>query len=345
MAKRKETPPQDKKSSLSDLRAKYGRPDTVFHDTKISVINDLWGGGIPSGKIIEIHSDAGLGKTTLSIQIARGAYLENGLKVGFLDTEHALDVSLKRAMEIHLKYEFDDPETPSFCHLSPAYYGEIEEATYFLMQNGYNLIILDSLTNAVPDARTDGSITKSRPGIKSMMQSLYLEQFKPLLARAGITLILVNHMRFNIKLMGSTMLEPAGGKALQFDTDIRMGMSRKAWNKKGDEIVGTQLALQTIKNKLTQPFRVTLCNFVFGKGINEIASLFDLALDRGIIKQSGSYFSWGDSKIGQGRDKAETVVKENVDKIREELGELTSLVNETNISSMQDADESDFEKP
>lgn len=346
MSKKKD----DSSKSLSELRAKYGRPDTEFLTTGSSVLDELWGGGTPSGKIIEIHSDAGVGKTTIAIQCAREGYLKAGLKVGFMDTEHALDAALKRVMDVE-QYEFDDKDAPSFCHLSPAFYSEIEDTTYWFIKNGYKLLILDSLTNAVPDARKaeGASITDTRPGIKSMMQALYLEQFKPILARAGITLILINHMRTQINFLRPSVERPAGGKALQFDTDIRLGLVRKAWIEEmvdGEKVrVGSQIEMVTIKNKITVPFRAGNVIFKFGKGIDEIETIFTNLVNQKAIVQSGAYFSMkflgDDAKNIQGKQAAIQVVRDNLIDAKVFLGNLTAVVQDG--SPMEEASKSEFE--
>jgi recombination protein RecA len=320
-----------KTATLGDLRSKYGRPPTEFIDTKIPPINELFGGGLPTGKYIEIHSEAGLGKSTIFLQIAR-ACLEQGKSVAFMDVECALDVPLKDSMNVS-QYEEKiwKDDLPWFLHVSPNKYSEVEETVEFLFSVGYNIIVFDSLTQTVPDKRSDGSITDVQPGQKAMLQSIFLEQYKAILARTGTTMLIVNQMRTKISFIRTTV-EPAGGKSLQYNMDIRCGMRRLSWVKGKDEDgnecnVGIELELTTIKNKMTAPFQQLVGILKFGKGIDVIETLIINLLKKGKIKQSGAYFKCelADKNL-QGRDNMYEHVKENFDAYNRLLGNYTEFM-------------------
>lgn len=317
-------------SSISDLRDKYGRPETTYLPTGILAFDDLWGGGCPSGKVIELHSDAGLGKTTILLQIAK-TFMKSGIKVGFMDVEQALDNSLLISMKMD-KYLDPDPETgePLLCVLNPATYDEVQEVMDYFLSSGYNHIIYDSLTMTSPDRVEQRKFSEEDPGLKSRMQAKMLERYKPIIARKQGNLFLINQMRANLSsFMGGQT--PAGGAALRFYTDIRTGMKRLRWvqktNESGEKVnIGAELQVTTIKNKVALPFRT--CNMIleFGKGINPVTSLTEVLLQKGIISSSGSFFTVPglEEKI-HGRPKLEAWVKQNFTHCRDTFlnGDLT----------------------
>lgn len=337
---------KDKKlKSVADLRAEYGRTENEYWECGIQIINDLFspnGEGIPKGKYIECHSDEGIGKSTMAVQICRYLIEQHEEKVGFMDVEQALNDSLKDKMGVS-KYEFDDRNAPSFLHLTPNTYGEVEETMDMMIAGGYKFIVLDSLTNTVPERRAEGSITDVAPGLKSMMQAIFLEQYKAPLARNGITLLIINQMRMSINFI-NTKKEPAGGRALRYNTDIRLGLRKtKDLMEKIDGIntkVGAELEMITIKNKLTYPFRAATCELYFAKGIDNIATIANLCIKKGIIKQSGAYFECpGLEKRVMGREKLYEYVTEKLDFLREELGSMVSEIDPTVVNAGIDVDD------
>ena len=278
------------KVSVSDLRSKYGRPDTEFRSSGVFVLDDLWGGGLPSGKMIEIHSDPGYGKTTLCLQIAKHQ-IGNGFPVAFMDVEQALDPALKKSVGVD-KFETQLIEgVPAFLHVSPSYFSEVEETTLALIEEGYKLIIYDSLTMTVLDSRVQGSITDGQLGQHARLQGEFLNRFKVEVARAGASMILLNQMRANMDFFSKAPSKPAGGYALQFAADIRTSLLRKRWIEDKGERVGAELEITTIKNKITTPFRRSKVMLYFGHGVNNTATLADLMVERGIVTRSGAYYS------------------------------------------------------
>lgn len=286
-----------KVQSLQQLRAAFGRPETEFISTGIPQLDDIWGAGkgAPTGKIIEVHSDAGFGKTTVLLHVAKNL-IKKGHKVAFLDVEHALEESLLEG--VGLMPYVDDAPAPSFLILSPNKFSEVEIAMDHVLSLDYKFIIYDSLTNTVPDRRAAGSITDITPGLKAMLQSVFLEQYKAILSRRGITMFVINQLRTKISFLRTTV-EPAGGKALQFNTDIRTGLRKIKWIESTEggikRTVGATLIATTIKNKLTLPFREVKFDLLFGKGVDILSSIANLLVEEGHITQSGAYFSVPDA--------------------------------------------------
>lgn len=305
----------------ADLRKKFSRAPLEYIDSGILAFNDLWGGGVPTGKIIELHSLAGLGKSTLSLQVAR-SYLKQGKKVAFADVEAALEEPLKEGMKVR-EYEeqYDSDGNPLFLHVTPQTFKEIEEVFDSFLENKYDLMIYDSLTMTVPDRRKEGSIIDVQPGLKSQLQAVFLEQYKVPVSRIGSSIIILNQMRTHINFFKSTV-SPAGGQALQFETDIRTGLKKIEWLEKSDtkERYGVGLEVCTIKNKLSMPFRKVRIDLHFGKGVNNIATLAQALLDKDVCVQSGAYFTVLDSdKAIQGRINFNKWVKQNKENCLKEL--------------------------
>ena len=307
-----------KVTPISTLRANYGRPETQYYDTGIFLLNDIWGGGIPTGKVIEIHSAEGLGKTTITVQMLRYLIAKHGLKAAYLDVEGALDESLRRNLGM-LEYENDSEDAPSFLYLCPYTYDEVSKAMNILTRGVYDIIVYDSIANTSLDIdeseEADFKISK-KIGQHSLLQGELLKMFKGRLARLGKTLIVINQMRANINtnpMAKGPELKPAGGKVLDHNFDIRTAISRAEWLFDSDKVrIGARLRLTTIKNKVAPSYRQVELELVFGRGINKVTTLFDVLKNKGILKQRGAYFYFPGQEQGlHGKDAAVDYVRDN----------------------------------
>lgn len=325
---------KNKVTPISDLRESYGRPVTRYFDTGIFLLNDLWGGGMPTGKIIEIHSAEGLGKTTITLQCMRYMIAKHNLKVAFLDVEGALDESLRNNLGL-TQYENDEPDAPSFLYLCPYTYDEVSKTMNILMRGVYDIIIYDSIANTSLDIdyeeENDFKISK-KIGQHSLLQGELLKMFKGRLARMGKTLIIINQMRANIQtnpMAKGPELRPAGGKVLDHNFDIRTAISRVTWLfDEAQTRIGVKLRLTTIKNKLTYPYRQVELELVFGRGINKITTLFEVLKNKDVMKQRGAFFYFPNRESGiQGRDKALDYIRENYQSLLEHVDDSSYQVN------------------
>jgi recombination protein RecA len=309
---------QKKVTPISTLRAQYGRPETQYYDTGIFLLNDIWNGGLPTGKIIELHSAEGLGKTTITLQMIRYLIAKHNLKVAFLDVEGALDESLRRNLGV-LEYENDSETAPSFLYLCPYTYDEVSKAMNILTRGEYDIIIYDSIANTSLDIdeseEADFKISK-KLGQHALLQGELLKMFKGRLARLGKTLIIINQMRSNINtnpMVKGPELKPAGGKVLDHNFDVRTAITRKGWLFNDDGVrIGAQLRLTTIKNKLTFPYRQVELELVFGRGINKVTTMFEVLKNKDVMKQKGAFFYFPEKETGlQGRERALDYIREN----------------------------------
>ena len=316
------------KSLIDEIKANYGVKPTVFLDTGLIQLNEIWGGGLPLGKIIELYSLEGVGKTTICLQIAV-KLCSDGYKVGYIDAEAALEESFKESVGV-TPYE----EAGLFVHTTATLVRDVERLTYQLLDYGCKLLIIDSLTavhNYEPQKQNKSDVYGSvfdgqSVGSKSRVQAMYLETVKAQLKKREATLILINQMRTNISFHGRVSIEPAGGTAQRFYADIRTGISRKGWIVDEEKRnIGVNLELMCIKNKVCAPFRVVLGNLYFGRGISVLESIIDTLIEKGVIRQSGAYFKYGDQTF-KGKAALKEFVRDNKESLIIEAGGITSDV-------------------
>ncbi len=291
------------KQLLNDFQPKENR----FWRSGIRNLDFILGGGFPVGKIVEIHSEAGCGKTTMSLQIARHQ-LQNGRSVVFLDVENSLTDSLKRQVGVS-EYETVERECgwPQFLHLTPTTFNQVEQIMEEILSDeaAYDLIIFDSITMTNPDRQNDGrgrakKISDEEPGLAARVQARFLLRFKGELYRSDTTMLLLNQMRTNLKGFSGNA-KPAGGKALEFACDVRIGIKRDKTVKRKlvsedqqaerEQTVGFELTASATKNKYAMPYVPISLWFEFGKGVNNTASVALHLIALNIIKASGSWYT------------------------------------------------------
>lgn len=315
-------------SLVEGIRSKFGVKPTEFLDTGLFQINELWGGGLPLGKIIELYSLEGVGKTTLCLQIA-AKLCSQGYKVGYIDAEVALEESLKENLGI-AQYE----DAGLFLHTSATLVKDVEQLTYQLLDYGCTMIVVDSLTavhNYEPHKQNKsdeyGTVFEGQAiGSKSRVQAMFLETFKAQLKKYDATMVLINQMRTNITFHGRVTIEPSGGHAQRFYADIRTGISRKGWiTDEGKRNIGVNLEIMCIKNKVCAPFRAVIGNLYFGRGISVLDSIMDTLVQKGVIVQSGAYFKYHDQTF-KGRVALKDFVRENKEQLIAEAGGIAQPV-------------------
>ncbi len=291
------------KQLLNDFQPK----ENQFWKSGIRNLDFILGGGFPVGKIVEIHSEAGCGKTTMSLQIARHQ-LKDGRSVVFLDVENSLTDSLKRQMGVS---EYQDVERengwPQFLHLTPTTFNQVEQIMEEILtgEADYDLIIFDSITMTVPDRQNDGRgrakrISDEEPGLAARVQARFLLRFKGELYRSDTTMLLLNQMRTNLKGFSGNA-KPAGGKALEFACDVRIGIKRdkvlkqiltfEDTQKESENSYGFALTACATKNKYATPLVSVRLHFVFGRGVNNSVSTALLLIDLDVARQSGSWYT------------------------------------------------------
>ena len=259
-------------------------------------------GGIPCGRIVEIYGPEASGKTTMMLSLVAQAQ-KRGAVAAFIDAEHALD----RAYAERLGVDVD-----SLLIAQPSSGEEALEICEKLISTAeVELIVIDSVAALVPKVEIDGEIGDQHVGLQARLMSQALRKLAPVAHRAGSTICFVNQIRMQI---GNTYGSPettTGGRALRFYASVRLDIRRIAGLKDGERVYGSRVRVKVAKNKVAPPHAEAEFDIVFGEGIDSFGELIDIAVDLGTCQKSGAWFSWGEQRLGQGRTKAATYLKEH----------------------------------
>ncbi|GAB5441507.1 MAG: recombinase RecA [Fuerstiella sp.] len=268
----------------------------------------LGGQGFPRGRIIELYGPESSGKTTLALHAIASAQKAGGI-AAFVDAEHALDPSWARKIGVNL----DD------LLVSQPSYGEegLQIAEMLVKSNAVDLIVVDSVAALVPKAELDGEIGDTHVGLQARMMSQAMRKLTGAISKAKTTVIFINQIREKIGVMFGSPETTPGGRALKFYSSARVDVRRIASLKDGDTQIGIRMRAKIVKNKVAPPFRVAEFDMYNTSGISMEADLLDMAVEEKVIDRSGSWFSYGKIKLGQGRDRARQFLEENPDKVAE----------------------------
>ena len=259
-------------------------------------------GGVPKGRIIEIYGPESSGKTTLALHIVSEAQKKGG-NVAYIDAEHALDPEYSKKIGVDIEQLLiSQPDT-----------GEQSlEITETLVRSGaVDVIVIDSVAALVPKAELDGEMGDVHVGLQARLMSQALRKLTGTVSRSNTCVIFINQIRMKIGVMFGNPETTPGGRALKFYTSIRMEIRRITSIKEGTDIVGNRTRVKVVKNKVAPPFKMTEFDIMYGEGISYEGDILDLALKGDIIEKTGAWYSYGDTRIGQGRENAKNYLKEN----------------------------------
>jgi len=259
-------------------------------------------GGIPKGKIIEIFGPESSGKTTLALHVIAEAQKKGGIAV-FIDAEHALDPKYAQKIGVDLDN----------LYISQPDYGEqaLEIAESLLRSGAVDVIVIDSVAALVPKDELEGEIGEAHVGKQARLMAQALRKLKSLAHNANTAVIFINQLREKIGVMFGNPETTPGGRALKFFADMRLDVRRVGDAKEGDNKVGSRVRVKVVKNKLAPPFREAEFDMIYGEGICKLCDLIDTASELGVIKKSGAWYSYGEVRLGQGRDQAKKFLQEN----------------------------------
>lgn len=276
-------------------------------------------GGYPRGRVIEIYGPESSGKTTLAIHAIAEAQKQGGI-AAIIDAEHAFDRFYAEKLGV---------DTDNLLISQPDS-GEqaLEVADELIRSSAIDLIVIDSVAALTPKAELDGDMGDNKVGLQARLMSQALRKLTATINKTNTCCIFINQLREKIGVMFGNPETTTGGNALKFYASVRLDIRRISQIKDGDEVVGNQTRVKVVKNKVAPPFRKAEFDIMFGEGISRVGEIVDLGVDYGIIKKSGSWFSYGDTRLAQGRDAVKTLLKDNPDLAAEIEGKIMEAVKE-----------------
>ena len=301
-------------STLDKIEKNYGkgsimklgdRPDETFEAIStgsISLDTALGIGGFPKGRIIEIYGPESSGKTTLAIHAIAEAQKKGGI-AAFSDAEHAFDPVYARKLGVDVdNLLVSQPDNGEQA---------LEIADNLIRSGAIDIIVIDSVAALTPKAEIDGEMGDSKVGLHARLMSQALRKMTSTISKTGCCCIFINQLREKIGVMFGNPETTTGGNALKFYASVRLAIRRIQAIKDGDQNIGNRVKVKVVKNKVAPPFRTCEFDLMFGEGISKQGEIVDLGVETGVIKKSGSWFSYGESKLAQGREGVKALLRDN----------------------------------
>ncbi|MCX6614567.1 MAG: recombinase RecA [Acidobacteria bacterium] len=284
-------------------------PVSVISTGSLALDAALGVGGVPRGRVSEIYGPEASGKTTLALHVVAEAQRQGGM-AAFIDAEHALDPPYARRLGV---------DVDNLLVSQPDYGEQALEIAEALVRSGaIDVLVVDSVAALVPKAELDGEMGEPSMGLQARLMSQALRKLTAIVAKSKTCLIFINQIREKIGVMFGNPETTTGGRALKFYASVRLDIRRIGALKDGETVIGNRTRCKVVKNKLAAPFRDAEFDILYGEGISREGDLLDLAVEKGLVEKSGSWFSFRSERIGQGRENARLFLKENKD-IRDTL--------------------------
>jgi len=274
-------------------------------------------GGYPRGRVVEIFGPESSGKTTLALHAMAEAQKAGGI-AAFIDAEHAFD----RFYASNLGVDIDN------LIISQPDYGEqaLEIADNLISSGAVDIVVIDSVAALTPKSEIEGEMGDSKMGLHARLMSQALRKLTGTINKTNCTVIFINQLREKIGVMFGNPETTTGGNALKFYASVRLDIRRRTQIKDGDKVLGNRAKVKVVKNKVAPPFQTTEFDIMYGLGVSKVGEILDLGVEYEIIKKSGSWFSYGDTKLGQGRDAVKSLIGDNPELAEELEGKITEVI-------------------
>jgi recombination protein RecA len=306
------------KGSIMRLGARETLAMEAIPTGSISVDAAIGIGGFPRGRVVEVYGPESSGKTTLALSVVGQAQKRGGI-AAFIDAEHALDAEYAKKLGVDIdNLLVSQPDSGEQA---------LEIAEMLVRSNAVDIIVVDSVAALVPKAELEGEMGDSHVGLQARLMSQALRKLTAIVAKSKTCLIFINQIREKIGVMFGNPETTTGGRALKFYASVRIDIRRIAALKDGEEVTGARAKVKVVKNKCAAPFRQAEFDIDYGEGISRTGELVDLGVEHKLIVKSGAWYSYGDLRLGQGRENSKQFLKDNADlaeeielKLREKMG-------------------------
>jgi len=276
-------------------------------------------GGVPRGRIIEVYGPESSGKTTLALHIVAEAQKKGGI-AAFVDAEHALDITYARKLGVNADdLLVSQPDTGEQA---------LEIVEVLVRSGAIDVLVVDSVAALVPRAEIEGEMGDSHMGLQARLMSQALRKLTATISKSNCCVIFINQIRMKIGVMFGNPETTTGGNALKFYSSVRMDIRKIATLKQGQDVIGSRTRVKVVKNKTAPPFKEAEFDIMYGEGISKVGELVDLGVANDIVNKSGAWFSYGDERIGQGRENSKQYLKDNAEvasDIEQQILELYGL--------------------
>ena len=308
------------KGSVMMMNEKSTEPMEYVSTGSIGLDVALGIGGLPRGRVIEIYGPESSGKTTIATHVIAEAQKKGGM-CAFIDAEHAFDSNYARKLGVDVDNLL----------ISQPDYGEqaLEIADRLILSGALDVVVIDSVAALVPKGELEGEMGDSKMGLHARLMSQALRKLTATISKTNTICIFINQLREKIGVMFGNPETTTGGNALKFYASVRLDIRRMTQIKDGEEAIGNHVKVKVVKNKVAPPFRSAEFDIIFGEGISKMGEVIDMGVEFGIVNKSGSWFSYGSDKLGQGRDAVRQLLHDNPELAAEIEAKIRAKIKET----------------